>query len=317
MMKKTFTILILLGAVLSASAMRSTNTVSGTVDTRDYTLEIDSPYGSDESFPSLGIRGNYSWRSTVYCSMADYLFEQDGTILRNCIGFYGEGISPGSGAADSVDVVLTNVNSTLTWNWNTAYWVTRAVSGQGGIFGGSGSAGWYNEGQSYLLKARPDYGWLFTGWSGGASGGPSATNLNFTATAPTNLLASFSDDPDGDGLKNTNEWAVGANPWMADTDGDNFDDLFEFNNGLSPTVDSSPFVTHIQDNPDTYGLYSSNVVLDVAIGQALFQVQGTTARLNLQLEQSDDLKNWTDAGDPKEWELTLDPDKKFFRVRSE
>jgi hypothetical protein len=138
----------------------------------------------------------------------------------------------------------------------------------------------------------------------------------FTPTESTTLIASFSDDPDGDGLKNTNEWAVGANPWMADTDGDDYDDLFEFNNGLSPTVDSTPFVSHILDNSETYGLYPSNAVLDIAVGQVAMDIEGTTARLRLQVEKSEDLVTWTNAGEMLEWTLDVDSEKKFLRVRS-
>jgi hypothetical protein len=308
-------ILVILSATLSASAMRYTNTVSGAVDTRDYLLNVSSPYGV--SFPAVGTV-TQSWHSSVSCFLYENpVFEQDGTVLRLCDGFSGEGIEPASGTGESAIVKLTNVTSTLTWNWDSSYWVTWAVSGQGDVSGTyPASGGWYNEGQSYLLRAIPGYGWLFTGWSGGASGGPSATNLNFTATTPTNLLAAFSDDPDGDGLKNTNEWAVGANPWMADTDGDEFDDLFEFNNGLSPTVDSSVFLNHIENNPGTYGLYTSNAVLDVSVGQVALGIEGTTARLQLQLEQSDDLVTWTNAGEAVEWIMPVDGDKKFLRVRS-
>lgn len=311
-------ILVILSATLNASAVRYTNTVSGTVDTRDYLLNVSSPYG--ESFPAAGT-ATQSWHSSVSCFLYENpVFEQDGTVLRLCAGFSGEGVAPSSGSGDSVVVKLTNVTSTLTWLWDTSYWVAWTVSGLGTVqpinMAYSDNGAWCKEGETNYFRAIPDYGWLFTDWSGDATGGPSATNLYFTATAPMNLLASFSDDPDGDGLKNTNEWAVGANPWMADTDGDSFDDLFEFNNGLSPTVDSSPFVTHILDNAGTYGLYPSNVVLDVAVGQVALNIDGTTARLRLQMEQSDDLQVWTNAGEAVEWTMPVSGEKKFLRVRS-
>ncbi|HKL20889.1 MAG TPA: hypothetical protein VJ904_03740, partial [Tichowtungia sp.] len=105
-------------------------------------------------------------------------------------------------------------------------------------------------------------------------------------------------------------------PWMTDTDGDEFDDLFEFNNGLSPTVDSSAFLTHIQDSPETYGFYTSNAVLDLAVGQVALNIEGTTARLQLQMEQSDDLGTWTNAGEAVEWTMPVEREKKFLRVRS-
>jgi hypothetical protein len=75
-------------------------------------------------------------------------------------------------------------------------------------------------------------------------------------------------------------------------------------------------VTYIQNNDDTFGLYPSNAVLDVAMGEMLLDVVGTEAALSLQLEASDDLQSWTNAGPAKIWSWTVGGDKKFFRVRS-
>lgn len=320
MNKTNATFLLIFSAALTASAVRTAVEATQTIDTRDYILTVTSPYG-EVAYPAGGVSTN-SWRSIAYSRVEGYpVYEPSETVLHAPSSFSGEGIFPSTGNGDSAYVTLTNVNSTLTWVWSDWYWVTWGWYGQGEIqpvredyLGGNGA--WCMEQVAYLFRAVPEYGWLFTGWSDGASGGPSATNLYFTATEPTTLTASFSDDPDGDGLKNTNEWAVGANPWMADTDGDSFNDGFEFNNGLSPTVDSSPFVTHILDNAETYGLYPSNVVLDVAVGQVALDIQGTTARLRLQMEQSDDLQSWTNAGEAVEWTMPVDNGKKFLRVRS-
>ena len=320
MNKIKVTILLILGAALSASAAQTAMEVIQTVDTRDYILTVTSPYG-EVVYPEGGVSTN-SWHSMVYSgATGSPEYESSGTTLHSLFGFSGEGIDPASGAGESAYVKLTNVTSTLTWSWNNVYRVTWTAYGFGEIqpinMAYSGSGAWCTEGVTNHLRAVAGYGWLFTDWSGDATGGPSASNLYFAATAPMSLVASFSDDPDGDGLKNTNEWAVGANPWMADTDGDDFDDLFEFNNGLSPIRDSSAFLTHIQDNPESYGLYTSNAVLDVAVGQVALNIDGTTARLRLQMEQSEDLVTWTNAGDAVEWTMSVDGSKKFLRVRSE
>ena len=312
--KILFSGLFLLAA--SADAVLTHVQANAVVDTRDYVLEIGSPYGSSECNPALGPH-TYSWRSSVSCSMIDPLFEQDGTIFRDCTGFSSTGTDPLGGTQNSVTLFLTNVVSSLDWQWNSAYWVTWSISGMGTLQSTyPASGGWYNEGQSYLLRSQPQSGWLFTGWGGGASGGSSATNLDYTATTPTNLVASFSDDPDGDGLINNDEWALGADPWNSDTDSDGFDDKTEADYGLSPTTDSSGLVDYISENDSAFGLYPSNAVLDVAVGQMVIETADGTATLNLQLEESDDLVTWTNAGPPEVWSWPVDGEKKFFRVRS-
>ncbi|MDA3924208.1 MAG: hypothetical protein PF904_05870 [Kiritimatiellae bacterium] len=316
MNKIIITLFSVFGAVFSTLAVQQTNTVNATVDTRDYVITYISPYG--DVFPSSGAYTT-SWRGSAYTSVLQSpLFDQEGTILRLCAGFSGEGIFPSSGSGTSTTVKLTNVVSTLTWNWDSSFWVTWSLSGLGDISGspyGSGG-GWYNEGQSYLFRARPDYGWLFTGWSGAASGDRSTSNFNFTATAPGNLHATFSDDADDDGLKNTNEWAIGTSAWLADSDNDKFSDKLEFDNGGNPTVSDNWRLSHIQDNPDDFGLYTSNAVLNVALGEVLIGVNDLTAELRLQLEESDDLNTWTNSGPAEVWTRSVDSDKKFFRVRS-
>lgn len=319
-MKKTKSILLLiLGASLSASAMRATNSVVQTVDTRDYILTVTSPYGV-VSVPAGGASTN-SWHSMVYSQVVGYpVIETGGETQHSPSGFNGEGTAPASGSGDSAFVTLTNVNSTITWEWINWHLLHWEVFGQGAVqpvdMAYSGNGAWCIENENYQLRAVPSYGWLFTGWNEEHLEGPSATNLNISISEPTMLQTYFSDDPDGDGLKNTDEELVGANPWMVNTDGDDYDDLFEFNNGLSPTRDSSSFLTHIQNSPETYGLYSSNAVLDVAIGQVVLGIEGATARLSLQIEQSDDLGVWTNAGDTVEWTMPVSGDKKFLRVRS-
>lgn len=314
MMKNTLPILILPAFFSSLLAVQTADTVSTTVDTRDYVVTYISPYG--DIFPSAASYTT-SWRGGAYSSVSPSpLFEQDGTILRNCTGFVGEGISPSFGSDNSASFIVTSVNATLTWQWESSFWVTWSVSGQGSIQASRPASGaWYYEGQSYLLKAIPEEGWLFTGWDGGASGGRETSSLDFTATAPADVVAVFSDDADNDGLKNTDESTIGTDPWLADTDGDNFGDKLEFDNGGDPTVSDSWRLTHIQNNPETFGLYTPESVLDLSLNQVGFYIEESTARLSLQLEQSEDLRNWTDAGESVEWTMPVDSSKKFLRVR--
>ncbi len=160
-------------------------------------------------------------------------------------------------------------------------------------------------------------GWLFMGWSGDATTDYTGTNtVVLMDSLSKSVTANFSEDADGDWLLNSNEWAIGSNPRMSDTDGDGFDDGFEVGKGLNPTNDDSDVLGYISDRGEVFGLYSSNVVLDVAVGQVLLETEGGNASLNLQLEQSEDLQVWTNAGAAVEWVLPVDGDKKFYRVRS-
>ena len=151
------------------------------------------------------------------------------------------------------------------------------------------------------------------GWDGDIS---KTNNAVVVMDGSQAITAVFSIDADNDGLTNTEEAAAGSNPWKTDTDEDGFDDAFEVAQGMSPTNDSSAVVNYIGSNGDAFGLYPSNVVLDVATGQMLLQTFNSNAVLFLQLEESDDLVSWTNAGDAVEWIWPVDGNKKFFRVRS-
>ncbi len=269
----------------------------------DVALTVASDLGSP--VPTVGTTSN-SYGTVVNCSVADVV---SGSTQYECTGWTGTGSVPASGTSNAVVVTLTE-DSSITWNWQTNYWLDVNVTGNGSV---DVTDGFYTKDSEQILTATPDAGWLFMGWSGAASG----TNEAFvTMSTPQTIMATFSDDADGDGLLNSNETAIGSDPWNPDTDGDGFDDAFEVQKGLSPTNDDSDVATYIQNNDSSFGLYPSNVVLDVAVGQILMDIEGGTAQFNLQLEESDDLVTWTNAGEPKVWSRPVGGEKKFFRVRS-
>jgi hypothetical protein len=103
-----------------------------------------------------------------------------------------------------------------------------------------------------------------------------------------------------------------------DADGDKIINLDEIQSGCDPRHDDSAMINYIKENGEQFDLYPSNVVLDVAVGQMLLQVDvgSGNAVLGLQLEQSDDLVSWTNAGDQVKWELSVGSEKEFFRVRA-
>ena len=266
-------------------------------------LTVHSPVGNP--VPAVGSQ-TYSSGANVSCAAADVTA---GTTQYECVGWTGTGSVPASGNSNNVDVILTQ-DSSITWLWQTNFWLDANVTGSGSV---SPSDGWYAKGSVQNLVATPAAGWLFMGWSGDASG---TNNAAVTMDAPKTVLAVFSDDADGDGLLNSNETVIGSNPWKSDTDGDGFDDAFEVAQGMSPTINNSAIVDYIGNNGSTFGLYPSNVVLDVAVGQMVIETAGGTATLSLQLEESDDLVTWTNAGPPEIWNWPVAGEKKFFRVRS-
>jgi len=269
----------------------------------DKVLTVSSIHGSP--VPGIGTLSN-SWGTVVSCSVADVVAD---TTQYECIGWTGTGSVPTSGTSNAVEITLTE-DSSITWNWQTSYWLDAVTNGQGQVTGGDA---WVAQGSNVTLTAIPDSGWFFMGWSGDASG----TNNAFLAmNASKSVTATFSDDADGDGLLNSNETAIGSNPWKADTDDDGFGDKLEVDNGGNPTVSDQWRVDYISANGGDFNLYSSNVVFDVAVGEILVDIDGMTAELRLQLEESDDLLIWTNSGPEEVWTRAIGDENKFFRVRS-
>lgn len=60
---------------------------------------------------------------------------------------------------------------------------------------------------------------------------------------------------------------------------------------FDPARDEAGVLQSIADNPDTFRLYTSNSIMDLSMGQLMIQATGGTVRLDLQLEQTDDLSS--------------------------
>jgi hypothetical protein len=125
-------------------------------------------------------------------------------------------------------------------------------------------------------------------------------------------------DSDFDGLDDGEEvQTYSTNPLNVDTDGDTFLDGLEVANAGNPLVSDAWRVSYIRSHGEEYDLFSSNAVLDIAMGQAVLQISNGVAWLSLQLEQSNDLLTWTNAGDEVIWNIPVDSSNAFYRVRSE
>jgi hypothetical protein len=101
-------------------------------------------------------------------------------------------------------------------------------------------------------------------------------------------------------------------------DSDGFADGFEVANGYSPTNNQHQVLfDYVRTNGTPFGLYTTNPLQDVAVGQMGLNITGTNAALSLQLQQSADLGNsWSNAGPVVPWTLPVGTDKKFLRVRA-
>ena len=106
----------------------------------------------------------------------------------------------------------------------------------GGRIGGAAPS--YTLGATATLTATPDAGYVFTGWSGGASG--TSNPLNLVLSADRTVGATFAQDardPDTDGLSNYLESVVyGTSTSSTDTDGDGLTDAWEVGLGRFEVV---------------------------------------------------------------------------------
>jgi len=137
-------------------------------------------------------------------------------------------------------------------------------------------AGDYVLGSTATLTATAAPGYVFSGWTGNASG--TANPLDLIMDSAKNVTASFSpdtNDPDGDGLTNYQEIVeYHTDPAVKDTDGDGFDDGDEVSSGFNPTDPDS--------RPDT------QMVIYTAVEVRFRTAQGKS----YSIESSLDLQTW-------------------------
>ena len=163
-------------------------------------------------------------------------------------------------------------------------------------------AGQYNPNTTAPLTATPDPGYVFSKWTGDATG--KANPLSIVMDSDKTIIAVFGPDgrdPDGDGLTNYQEIVVyGTDPNLADTDGDGVLDGYEVQTGHSPLdpLDAPPLVAEartaieftfsstigksyrIEDSPDmtTWSLVESGIAGNGAIVQRFYSTRNVAKR---------------------------------------
>ncbi|MDD2235831.1 MAG: DUF3089 domain-containing protein [Kiritimatiellae bacterium] len=124
-------------------------------------------------------------------------------------------------------------------------------------------------------------------------------------------------DPDNDGLMTGQEYPLGSCPTNSNTDGDQYDDGIEANNGADPAHDDSQTYGAILGHSDSFGLYTSNNIGDLAFGCALVAVTSNqTIVLSLQPKVCHDLTtlDWIDIGSPIRWSMSAEENMSFYRI---
>jgi hypothetical protein len=125
-------------------------------------------------------------------------------------------------------------------------------------------------------------------------------------------------DRDSDGLTDALEARYGSNPTVRDSDGDGFEDGYEVDQGLSPARNNTAFLTaYVHSNAADNGYFTSDAVLDLAVGDIGMRITNGIAELNVQIWESNDLGTWTNTTPEVQWSTPVDDDKEFFRVRVE
>jgi len=193
---------------------------------------------------------------------------------------------PGIAAFDDVQIMAFSANGTIHTATASAFGMPAALGNEGsdaqlsfpigtpdGLgFGGIGGSPWMN---------------LAWGW-GGVMKGQVAEVLVFDRelspldlnSVTLHLVTKYGFDPDGDGLSNQQETALGTDPQMADTDGDGLSDGNEVSLGTDPKrldsdadglADGEEVLTNGTNplNPDTDndGLSDGYEVANAATGQ--------------------------------------------------
>ncbi|MDA1202772.1 MAG: leucine-rich repeat protein [Verrucomicrobia bacterium] len=147
----------------------------------------------------------------------------------------------------------------------------------------------YEAGESVVVTATPNAGYLFSNWFGDVI----ATTSSITLTMDTDkaVRANFIQDVgdnDGDGLTNYQESITyGTNPNVAET--------------VSPVV----------------GLYLANQMQAMAIGELVLTKDANGAfTLNYDIEKSEDLQTWTTYAPHSLTLSNLPPGKAFIRIKA-
>ena len=229
---------------------------------------------------------------------------------RVCKGWTGTGSVPSSGSGTSTGPINVYLPSSLKWQWGMQFMLSTGVTGEGSL---ADPGGWKDEDSSVTLNAVPAPGWLLTGWTGDVV---SVTNTAITVSMDRTkaISAIFSDDADGDSLKNEDEYTSGSNPWSKDSDNDGFDDGYEVAQGWNPVTPDTHVLDYIRQHQRETGLYTEDSMQQATLGNLHVKVENGRVILVIQVEESDDLVSWRNVGEPLNMSIPATTNKMFYKV---
>lgn len=171
--------------------------------------------------------------SMVTCRLEQTLVTQVSTQYVG-LGWAGSGTVPANGRTAAFTFALSG-DSALRWLWRTNYWL-EVVADHGTV---DLASGWYRAGTPLGASVTPNAEWLFSQWSGLATGTDPVVAL--VLDAPGQLRAGFGPvlAPGGDGMPEwwlTQAGLAGANrDPNADPDHDGMSNKREWQADTSPT----------------------------------------------------------------------------------
>ena len=213
---------------------------------------VESAHGT-----TIPERGTTVGAGPLTCSVTDSPVTRGGTQYV-CVGWAGTGSVPSNGAGATATFELTR-DSSITWLWETNYWLA-ITAGRGGSAGRE--SGWYGSGSVTSVAVADPY-FQFAGWSGDTEGDTNATAMVLSMDGPRTLRARFwtematnntpvpwllafgltnapndaaLSDTDKDGMPAWQEWLAGSDP----TNGESSLRIVD-----SGTVDGSNYLTWV------------------------------------------------------------------------
>ncbi|MFT5122200.1 MAG: hypothetical protein ACI97B_000828, partial [Verrucomicrobiales bacterium] len=140
--------------------------VNGCEASPSYDLTVASPYGTP--LPDVGTHSVAS--GVVFrCYLPVSPIGTSNVVRHTCIGWNGTGNVPATGSGRITPDITLDQASSLTWLWETEYWLELSTGGTG-----TGTlnviSGWQSESNLVTIIASAEAGSAFHSWSGDLSG---------------------------------------------------------------------------------------------------------------------------------------------------